>query len=146
MSSNGFTDSESSDFERDGYFVARALFNEEETDLLRKIAKADQAIVDGADERLDQDGNVSRIALCNNLGEDIYSAIARSERMVTRMEQLLGGEVYHYHHKMSQKEPRVGGAWEWHQDYGYWYDNGCLFPYMASCMTVSYTHLRAHET
>jgi ectoine hydroxylase-related dioxygenase (phytanoyl-CoA dioxygenase family) len=50
------------------------------------------------------------------------------------MEQVLGGEVYHYHHKMMLKEPFVGGAWEWHQDYGYWYDNGCLFPYMASCL------------
>ena len=50
------------------------------------------------------------------------------------MERLLGGEVYHYHHKMNMKEPYVGGAWEWHQDYGYWYNNGCLYPYMASCM------------
>jgi ectoine hydroxylase-related dioxygenase (phytanoyl-CoA dioxygenase family) len=35
---------------------------------------------------------------------------------------------------MNMKEPYVGGAWEWHQDYGYWYNNGCLFPDMASCM------------
>jgi ectoine hydroxylase len=53
---------------------------------------------------------------------------------VNRMEQILGGEVYHYHTKMMLKEPRVGGAWEWHQDYGYWYHNGCLFPYLASCL------------
>jgi len=32
------------------------------------------------------------------------------------------------------KEPLEGGAWEWHQDYGYWYENGCLYPYMASCL------------
>ncbi len=32
------------------------------------------------------------------------------------------------------KEPHVGGAWEWHQDYGYWYHNGCLFPDLASCL------------
>lgn len=47
---------------------------------------------------------------------------------------LLGGEVYHYHHKMILKEAKSGGAWAWHQDYGYWYHNGCLFPLMASCM------------
>jgi hypothetical protein len=29
---------------------------------------------------------------------------------------------------MILKEPYVGGAWEWHQDYGYWYHTGCLFP------------------
>ena len=50
------------------------------------------------------------------------------------METLLLDEVYHYHHKMILKEPRVGGAWAWHQDYGYWYNNGCLFPHLASCM------------
>ena len=48
------------------------------------------------------------------------------------MEKLLGGEVYHYHSKMIMKDPLVGGAWTWHQDYGYWYQNGVLFPWMAS--------------
>ena len=46
----------------------------------------------------------------------------------------LGGEVYHYHSKMILKDPEVGGAWEWHQDYGYWYHYGCLRPMMASAM------------
>jgi ectoine hydroxylase len=50
------------------------------------------------------------------------------------MEHLLGDEVYLYHYKMMEKEPRVGGAWEWHQDYGYWYNNGCLYPDMGGCM------------
>ena len=27
--------------------------------------------------------------------------------------------VCHYHFKLMKKEPKVGGAWEWHQDYGY---------------------------
>ena len=49
-------------------------------------------------------------------------------------EDLLGGEVYHYHSKITAKEPFEGGAWEWHQDYGYWYNNGCLFPHMATAM------------
>jgi hypothetical protein len=26
----------------------------------------------------------------------------------------------------------AGGAWEWHQDYGYWYQNGVLFPLLTS--------------
>ena len=33
---------------------------------------------------------------------------------------------------MIMKEPRVGGAWAWHQDYGYWYQNGVLFPLLTS--------------
>jgi ectoine hydroxylase-related dioxygenase (phytanoyl-CoA dioxygenase family) len=34
------------------------------------------------------------------------------------------------------KEPKIGGAWEWHQDYGYWYQNGCLQPLLASVMSA----------
>jgi len=30
------------------------------------------------------------------------------------------------------KDARVGGAWAWHQDYGYWYQNGVLFPDLVS--------------
>ena len=77
---------------------------------------------------------MTKLTLWNHAGDDLYSMFSRSPRIVDRMEQLLGGEVYHYHTKMMLKEPRVGGAWEWHQDYGYWYHNGCLFPYMASCL------------
>src|SRR5215472_17297470 len=33
---------------------------------------------------------------------------------------------------MIMKDARVGGAWTWHQDYGYWYENGVLFPLLTS--------------
>ena len=49
------------------------------------------------------------------------------------MQALLGGdEIYHYHSKLMMKNARSGGAKLWHQDYGYWYKNGCLFPEMGS--------------
>ena len=49
------------------------------------------------------------------------------------MQALLGGEeIYHYHSKLMMKDPRTGGAHVWHQDYGYWYNNGCLLPEMGS--------------
>jgi ectoine hydroxylase-related dioxygenase (phytanoyl-CoA dioxygenase family) len=51
---------------------------------------------------------------------------------VNSAEKLLGGEVYHYHSKMIMKDAKVGGAWTWHQDYGYWYQNGVLFPLLCS--------------
>ena len=40
--------------------------------------------------------------------------------------------MYHYHSKMIMKDAKVGGAWAWHQDYGYWYQNGVLFPLLTS--------------
>jgi len=36
--------------------------------------------------------------------------------------------VFHYHSSLVHKVERTGGMWRWHQDYGYWYKNGLLFP------------------
>lgn len=121
------------DFDQDGYIILRNVFDAEEIDLLHKVAKADQALLVEARNRLDSGGNVTRLTLREQLSDDIYSAIAASTRIVEPVEQIFGGEACHYHHKMNMKEPKVGGAWEWHQDYGYWYTYGFLFPRMVSC-------------
>ena len=132
MSHKALSDGQAAAFERDGYLIVRSLFDTEEADILRRAAKADAALQKHAFERRDNEGGASKLVLWNKAGEDIYGAVARSERIVGAMEQLLGDEVYHYHSKMSIKEPFTGGAWAWHQDYGYWYENGCLFPDLAS--------------
>ena len=121
-------------FEKDGYLLVKGLFDAEEMEMLSAIGKADEELKAQTKSRLDAEGGVTTLSLSNELGDDIYSAIVRCRRMTDTMESLLGDEVYHYHHKMNMKAPYVGGAWEWHQDYGYWYNNGCLFPDMASCM------------
>lgn len=124
-----------STFQRKGYVRINGLFDSEEIDLLYKISKADRALEQESYGRRDASGQTTRLALRNDLDDNtIYTAIVRSERVAGTMEILLQDEVYHYHHKVMLKEPRVGGAWEWHQDYGYWYENGCLFPDMASCL------------
>jgi hypothetical protein len=122
------------DFERDGYVLARGLFDAGETQLLREAMEKDPAIAAHVYNRHDATGAATRMVTWNHPGDSVYGMAARSTRMVDTMEDLLGGEVYHYHSKLTAKEPHDGGAWEWHQDYGYWYNNGCLFPLMASCM------------
>ncbi len=87
-------------------------------------------------DRLDAHGAATRIALWNRAGDSVYGMAARCERMVDAMEALLGGPVYHFQSKLTAKQPFVGGAWEWHQDYGYWYHNGCVFPHLASCQVA----------
>jgi ectoine hydroxylase len=121
-------------FHEDGYFIAEGLFDAEEVDLLSQIARADHRMTREAAGRRDGEGGVVKLSVHNDLDDDIYAAFVRCRRIVDTMELLLGGEVYHYHHKMILKEPHVGGAWEWHQDYGYWYYNGCLRPDLLSVM------------
>ncbi len=129
-----FTPNELDQYARDGFFIARSLFASDEIQKVRAYAEADPVFANTVYGRKDASGRETKIALWNHAGDDLYSLCARSPRIVDRMEQLLGGEVYLWHMKMNYKEPRVGGAWEWHQDYGYWYHNGCLFPLLASCL------------
>lgn len=121
-------------FERDGYVMVRNFFDDAEAALLQAAIEQDPAIRGHFYNRGDAEGLATKMATWNHPGDSVYGYAARSHKMVDTMEDLLGGEVYHYHSKITAKEPREGGAWEWHQDYGYWYNNGCLFPLMASAM------------
>lgn len=120
-------------FAKDGFVVVSQLFSESEIQLLSEYARTDQQVSARATTRADARGGATTLSLSNDLEDDLYAAVVRSPRVARNMEKLLGDEVYHYHHKMMLKQPYVGGAWEWHQDYGYWYDFGCLYPHMGSC-------------
>lgn len=117
-----------------GYVAVRSLFTREEAGLLHQTSVSDTVISEKSYELLDASGFKTRLALWYTPGNDLYGMMSRSRRMVTAVEQLLGGQAAHYHSKVMQKAPRTGGAWEWHQDYGYWYKNGFLYPHMLSVM------------
>lgn len=123
-------------YQRDGFVIVRQLFDDEEIGLLRAAIETDPQLRESLYNRTDAEGKHTRMATWNHPGDSVYGLAARSRRVVDTMEQLIGGEVYHYHSKLTAKEPYDGGAWEWHQDYGYWYHNGCMFPDMASVMTA----------
>ena len=126
------TDDQVRDYHRDGYVLARGMFDPEEIRLIGKAAHEDRALDQHSFSRADGEGGAVRLSLWNHPGETIYGMAARSESIVNSAEKLLEGEVYHYHSKMIMKDARVGGAWTWHQDYGYWYQNGVLFPLLCS--------------
>src|SRR3954447_6994351 len=120
------------EYERNGFVIARGMFDREEIDLLRRAAKEDRELDQHSFGRADGEGGVVRLSLWNHPGDTIYGMFARCESIVNTAETLLGGEVYHYHSKMIMKDAKMGGAWAWHQDYGYWYQNGVLFPNLTS--------------
>lgn len=119
-------------YHRDGYIIVRQLFEPEEMSLLHRAAQEDREMDKRSMGRADGEGGTVRLTLWNHPGNSIYGMFARCRRMVDSCEQILEGEVYHYHSKMILKDAKVGGAWAWHQDYGYWYENGVLFPLLVS--------------
>ena len=130
------TDAEVAAFDRDGYVFKRGLFDADEIALMQRAIAEEPAIRANVVALLDAEGGSTELALWNHPGDDVFGAVARCERLVDAMQRLLGGEVYHYHSKLTMKAPKTGGAWNWHQDYGYWYQNGCLFPDLASVMVA----------
>ena len=121
-------------YHEDGLIFLRGLFDAEETELLRRAMEEDPAIQDHSLLRADQEGGATRISLWNRAGDSVYGLAARCEKVVDTAEALIGEPVYHFQSKLTAKDPRGGGAWEWHQDYGYWYYNGCVEPKMLSFM------------
>jgi ectoine hydroxylase-related dioxygenase (phytanoyl-CoA dioxygenase family) len=119
-----------------GYVVIPGLLTADEVTTFRSVARTDldRQLSAGDDvmRKGDAEGNVTLLKLWNSAGDDLYGRVARDQRLVDIATSVLGDDTYVYSHKMTMKEPLVGGAWEWHQDYGYWYQNRCLAPDMLS--------------
>ncbi|MEO6966175.1 MAG: phytanoyl-CoA dioxygenase family protein [Acidobacteriaceae bacterium] len=132
MAKGAISDQDVSSYRQDGYVLVRSMLDAEEIDLLGRAAREDRILDQHSYGRADGEGGTVRLSLWNHPTDTIYGAVARSESIVNSAEKLLEGEVYHYHSKMIMKDAKVGGAWTWHQDYGYWYQNGVLFPLLTS--------------
>ncbi len=134
------TSADKAAYDRQGYLIVREFFSSEETALLLRLSNND-AITSKGFDLLDQTGKKTRLTLWFTPGDDTFGLMSRCQRMVGFVQKLLGGEgkVCHFHSKVMQKAPKTGGAWEWHQDYGYWYKNGFLYPEAMISVMVALT-------
>jgi hypothetical protein len=114
-------------YERDGFLIVRDILTPREVDVLR-----DAVSLDGGAAFADQGGRSARLSFWSDLDGHIWGAASTCPRIVNSVRILIGEEVGFFHGKVTLKEARTGGAWEWHQDYGYWYDQGFVFPQMIS--------------
>jgi phytanoyl-CoA hydroxylase len=128
-------------YQTDGFLVVPEFLLAQEVEKLQQIAFDDAVIRKHAFDLNDQSGKKTKLTLWYKPGNDSYGLLTRSERMVHTANQLMEGDsaVCHFHSKLMQKEPRVGGAWEWHQDYGYWYKNEFLFPDQMLSIMIAIT-------
>jgi phytanoyl-CoA hydroxylase len=129
------------DYHRDGHIIVRNLLSAEETSKLNEIATGDDTMKKHAFDLNDQAGKKTKLSLWYTPGNDTYGLLTKSKRIVDSVNQLMDGTtpVCHFHSKLMQKEPKVGGAWEWHQDYGYWYKNEFLFPDQMMSVMIAIT-------
>ncbi len=117
----GLSPSQVEDYRRDGYVIVRSLCPPEVAEFSMRQCEQDARFKSG-------------FALWSYPPADVFGMISRVETLVTSVEQVLDGEVYHYQSKVMSKQKGNSGAFEWHQDFGYWYRFALLYPLLASCM------------
>lgn len=123
-------------FNQDGYVIKKNLFSGQEVDKLVHAVEAGGRVSESVNTKLDQSGKKAKLAIWHELGHDIWSAASICPRIVNSVRILLGEEISFFHGKVMFKEAHSGGAWEWHQDYGYWYKEGFVFPHMLSAFVA----------
>lgn len=135
------TSTQITEYWRDGFLILRNFFSEQEIQRMYQVALEDDAMRKNALDLNDQSGKKTKLSLWFTPGNDVFGYMTRSRRMIEAIKPLLDSDapVCHFHSKLMQKEPRVGGAWEWHQDYGYWYKNQFMFPDQLISVMVALT-------
>ena len=130
-------------FHHQGYLHVPNFFTQNECTLLLDTISQDESITTQVMPMEDSTGRSSKLTLWFHLGDDTYSAFGRSNSLVTAAKDLIGEEPYHFHTKIMLKEPKIGGQWEWHQDFGYWYAQGLLQPEKCfSCILAIDNHTK----
>lgn len=124
---------QTNEFHELGFVIIRNFLPKEQAYKIKEIASHDDIMAINAYEKMDASGLKSKVTLWYEPGEDVFGRLSCSHRLLQEMGCFLGGNAEFFHAKLMQKEPKQGGSWEWHQDYGYWYDDGFMSDAMASC-------------
>lgn len=125
-----------SEFDRLGYTIIREFIPPCTAKTLNAIAQHDKVMAQNAHAVLDSDGRESKLTLWYEPGDDVFGRLSCSDLLLDYMQSFLGGEVSFFHAKLMNKEPHIGGKWEWHQDYGYWHEDGFPRSDMGSCFVA----------
>ena len=128
-------------YHKDGCLAVKDFLRAEEVKKLQDIAFEDGVVRKHAFDLNDQTGKKTKLTLWYKPGNDTFGLLTRSNRMIAPVNELMEGDssVCHFHSKLMQKETKVGGAWEWHQDYGYWYKNEFLLPEQMMSVMIAIT-------
>ncbi|MDX1933710.1 MAG: phytanoyl-CoA dioxygenase family protein [Capsulimonadales bacterium] len=123
---------EVADYQRDGYVIVPELFRSDEIAAMIADVEGGERVATHTRGKEDTTGRKARLAIWHELGDDIWAAVSTNPRVVNNVRMLVGEDIAFFHGKVMLKEAGTGGAWEWHQDYGYWYNQGFVFPRLLS--------------
>ena len=117
------TPSQIAEFEEQGFLFLPSLFTTEEMNLLN--AEVPGLLAADRPEVVRERGTEApRTAFYVQTWNDVFARLARHPRLVEPGMQLLGFEkLYMHQFKINAKAAFDGAVWQWHQDYGTWFED-----------------------
>lgn len=110
-------------YQAQGFVELPGLFSSDELRPLRE-ALDDGGGSAGAFTVPDARGNRQELSAWTELGDDLIGVLPRVRRMVEIATVAIGEPICHWHSKLSWKRPGTDAEWNWHQDYGFWAEEG----------------------
>lgn len=121
-----WTGDELRSYHEHGYFLARGLLTAAEVAGLNGEMPwllATDGADDGIHRERERTGAVRQVYLAHRHSEP-YRRLARDPRVLDPVRQVIGNDVYIWHSKINVKASFEGTVWLWHQDFGYWINDG----------------------
>ncbi|MGH7329327.1 MAG: phytanoyl-CoA dioxygenase family protein, partial [Polyangiaceae bacterium] len=134
------TDSQITQFDRDGFVRFDRLFSDDEVALLKSEIGRVSNVESDAIMR-ERTGSVRTVYRAHEPDGPTYSSafwrLARTPRFLQPAQQVLRDDkLYVYHCKSNIKTAIDGTVWLWHQDYGYWQHDGVPTSNMATFLVM----------
>ena len=125
--------SEKAQFFSEGYLLVKNVFSKDEMNIIKKKIESINEFnlrlnIIQEKQNNNEHPSFDTIFVWNDTdGNDIFSKLGKSNKILNRMSQIYDDDVYCYHNKITLKYPGVVG-FNPHQDYYYWNIFGVQFP------------------
>ena len=130
------TSDQVADYDQDGYLLVPDLFAPPEVAAMLREVEGGERVAAHVRDAADATGKAAKLALWGDIGPDIWGAATTAPRLVNAIQTLMRDQAVFFHGKVMLKVAHSGGAWEWHQDYGYRYGNGYVYPRLMSAFVA----------
>jgi ectoine hydroxylase len=112
-------------FDREGYLFFPSLFTQPEIRTLIDAVPALYARREAYNVR-EKGSEAVRTNFAAHLYSEPFARLARHPRMVQPVTDLFGEAVYMHQFKINGKMAFEGDVWQWHQDYGTWFNDDLM--------------------
>ena len=112
-------------FEQHGYLFFPSLFSQKE---IQYLAAAVPELYELREEYnfREKGSDVVRTNFAAHMYSKPFAKLARHPRMIKPVENLLQESLYMHQFKINGKMAFEGDVWQWHQDYGTWYNDDLM--------------------